>query len=1178
MPWEEDISPEVPEPTPPPTGGHWATPEEEKLPPGAAPIQQVKKPEPEMPSVGSALMQGVGAGFRHAGEGIQTLRGQKVEESAAPPSPAAAPFEWSDITSPVSKGLPKLAYGLGESSPTLAGGLGGGALGAMTPMPGGAFIGGGLGAAAGTALQTISPYFQEELKKAPQDPDGAWTKALERAGAAGAFSGAGWAAFPLKVLGGPLKNLAFQAFGVQPGISMAGQAAQNVLQDKPIEEGLGGAYAHGAVGTAVPMLGHHALGRAFGEAENVLARRANDPILSQLGHPDDLRTATSLASVNQKLSDVYQSVKDDLNPIRIAEKHMMDGTPLPPEMSAYIAARLTRGSAGKAEHFIDRATFDAKTGQNNGPALKESLEPSGKDLDPFRKYLLARKAIEEEGRGKNILKDPSGLAEAHAYVKANPQFAPQMNNWLKYQDKLLQYLVDGGLVGLKDAARMRAAIRNYVPLYRLMESPEVGAGAGTNPGAGMKTYNPIRGLGESQLQFLDPIETTIRNTYLFLSLADRNMALQKLEDINFLARPENKLMTRVKPEVRPVNVSAEEVERALRRQGVTTSADPESFNIFRPDAFRPDPNHIRLYRDGKAVTYQVDQRLGEAINGLNREQLGLLTRMLAIPAKTLRAGATLSPEFIARNPIRDQFSAFIFSMGGRGYVPLYDLAKGAFGVGLKREGYWEWLKSGGANSALVSIDRNYIENLVRKMSDPSLGGTLKNVARSPLEPLRAMSELMENATRVGEFMRQRGRGASLAEAGYASREVTLDFQRIGAKMQGLNAIIAFFNAQAEGVDRMFRSMKEQPLGFTAKVGASITLPSVYLWWANKDDPRMKEIPRWQKDIFWIVPTDNWQPISAADAQRAPTGFTRKKNDGTWEINKGNIWRIPKPFELGVLFGSVPERILDAYYAKDPKAFKNVGKSLVSAFLPNFVPQAVSPLIEQYANHSLFTDRPLIPRYLEGVLPQEQANPYTSDTAKIAGKVIANIPGVSSYFGLDKSGSAAAPIMVENYIRAWTGGLGTHALSLSDAALRGAGITPTPILPTLTNADKTGIKAFAVRFPEAGANSIQDFYEEFNKRQSVKKTADYLRKSGESGRAQDLMRDNVMATGDKLQKAIGAQMKMVRNAYQDKTKMTPDEKRQYIDMAYLQMIKMAQIGNKMFQETEEAFKKRKAGEP
>ena len=66
-------------------------------------------------------------------------------------------------------------------------------------------MGGALGAAAGTALQQVGPYFQQELQKG-QDPDTAWDKALEQAGTAGAFSGAGWALFPTKFFSGPLKN------------------------------------------------------------------------------------------------------------------------------------------------------------------------------------------------------------------------------------------------------------------------------------------------------------------------------------------------------------------------------------------------------------------------------------------------------------------------------------------------------------------------------------------------------------------------------------------------------------------------------------------------------------------------------------------------------------------------------------------------------------------------------------------------------------------------------------------------------------------------------------------------------------------------------------------------------------------------------------------------------------
>jgi len=50
---------------------------------------------------------------------------------------------------------------------------------------------------------------------------------------------------------------------------------------------------------------------------------------------------------------------------------------------------------------------------------------------------------------------------------------------------------------------------------------------------------------------------------------------------------------------------------------------------------------------------------------------------------------------------------------------------------------------------------------------------------------------MEEATRLGEFKRALAATKDPTQAAFASREVTLDFQRIGAKTRALNAIIAF---------------------------------------------------------------------------------------------------------------------------------------------------------------------------------------------------------------------------------------------------------------------------------------------------------------------------------------------------------------------------------------------------
>lgn len=216
-------------------------------------------PEEKMPGAFEALGQGIKSGWHGTSQSIDVLSGEKKPEPIKDTSPAAQPFDMRDLTSPIERGLPKVMHGLGHSWPTLAGGILGGGAGAATPIPGGALIGGAGGAGLGAALQTVGPHFAAELKKTPDDPDGAWDRALVHTGISGTGSAAGWAAFPLKIAQGPLKNLAFQIMGIQPGVSVAEKAAHNVADEKPVTEDLGQAYVQGVVGTAVPAAGHAAL-------------------------------------------------------------------------------------------------------------------------------------------------------------------------------------------------------------------------------------------------------------------------------------------------------------------------------------------------------------------------------------------------------------------------------------------------------------------------------------------------------------------------------------------------------------------------------------------------------------------------------------------------------------------------------------------------------------------------------------------------------------------------------------------------------------------------------------------------------------------------------------------------------------------------------------------------------
>jgi len=268
-PWLQPAEPTglIPKPEADKPVAPWLTQAQAPAKPEVAPWladKPAEAPTP-MPGIGEAALAGVKHAISDVGQSAEVVQGQQPTQGSSEESPAAGGFEWRDLLEP-SRGAAKVAYQTGASSPTIAGGVLGG-LGGSLAGPVGTAVGGAGGAATGAALQSIGPAFARELKKAPSDPEGAWDRAVQSSVVSGVASGASWALFPVKFFNGPLKNLAFQAFGVQPGVNVAEKAAQNVVTGDPVSQDLSQAYASGVVGTAVPALGHVALRGRFGEPD-----------------------------------------------------------------------------------------------------------------------------------------------------------------------------------------------------------------------------------------------------------------------------------------------------------------------------------------------------------------------------------------------------------------------------------------------------------------------------------------------------------------------------------------------------------------------------------------------------------------------------------------------------------------------------------------------------------------------------------------------------------------------------------------------------------------------------------------------------------------------------------------------------------------------------------------------
>lgn len=880
------------------------------------------------------------------------------------------------------------------------------------------------------------------------------------------------------------------------------------------------------------------------KSDAISPKEPTQNVVEMARDPNEQKVLDRIASPAKKSQPLtwdkaYTDAVDNLHPIKVMQKALTEGKALSPKDDPYQLARLSRGSYGKADQFIDLAPFKFDTLENieGVKPLKKILQPFAEDVEGFKAYAVSARTLELAGREVETGVD---LESAKAVVKTGKKkYGQAMEELTKYQNSTLQYLRDSGIVSKDAFEKMTEANKNYVPFFRLQDEKPLAPGAA---GKGLTVRNPVKGIKGSERAIVDPIESIVKNTYLYVTLAERNRVLSAMVDLAGKS-PElgEKLFVKKAIPMRGIEVTREEVGKFLEEHGMSKD-DAEAFDIFRPVSKTLGPNEIQLFRDGKREIYEVPPELARAVKALDKETVGPLMKLISLPAKGLRAGSVLSPEFMVRNFSRDAMTAFNL---GQGFFSPIDAIKGMGSFLKKDEHYQNWLKGGGANSAMQTIDRQYIQSKIFEL-DKEVGvlGKTWNVLKSPLEYASAMSELIENSTRIGEFKRvNKGEvGAdAIFKGSFAAREVTLDFQRIGAKMQAMNLITAFFNAHVQGLDKAARTFKERPTETGLKVAASITLPSVLLYLSQKDDPRWGDIPNWQKDLFWIVMTND------------------------------HIYRIPKPGELGLVFGSLPERTLEAYFHDNPRAFKDLDSTLLQAFTPSYVPTALTPVVEHWANKSTFTGGRLIPSGMESILPEYQYNAYTTESGKLLAKVVSFIPGQN------QPGSLGSPIVLENYIRAWSGQLGSYALKLADQALIAAKVVPDPVKPASSLADIPVIKAFVVRYPSSGMQPIIDFYDKFQENEVVMNS---IRHNAKLGKMDEVKKQfELDANSDKIYRLREVQTGMSNiNRYiqfvQSNTQLTPDEKRQQIENAYLGMNEMAKAGLKLSDEITKITKGKK----
>lgn len=1077
---------------------------------------------------------------------------------------------------------------------TVGGAVAGGAAGSAVPVVGnvvGAVAGGGYGGNAAPEFirQSLMAAYEEGSVDTPEE---FWGKASKifietnKSGFIGALTaGAGKGAGAFLKNAGPVFKTTAEKSAEIATMTTAGAALNGELPKR--QDFIDGAILVGGLSAAGTVAGklrkHHAktgknplelaadlendmptkqefIKDVYGPPElapETPAVKAEPPTLTEaqkslrefrVGKPE--KAKAPLVDLDTK--KFYQDFVDQLSAVK---EEAGDGV--------YKTTRMVNDYNGLVINFMEKGVVDFTTREVTGKSFKQVIEPFKADIEGLKDYLIAKRGLELIGReinpGKNFSPEAAKVAIKEfekTYGDAAKNVSKDLADW---QDGTLKYALDSGLISEDQFKNIKSKNKEYVPFARVEETESGGVsakGKSKKPGS-------LKAIKGSDNRIVDPFESTLSNLQDIMRAAEVNRAKLELVD-ELIAREGN--IKKVAAKMKAITVGADEIP------GMTE----DEATIFRPQAKDLAPNEIEVIRKGKREVYEVSPGIAEAVKGFSGDYQSASTAIKIMSKITAvkKLGISLTPEFILRNFIRDQVTARIYSQSK---INLVDVFQAARSIVNKDESFFAWMRSGGSNAAFLELNQRYLNSTVLDLGNPlknqSWVDTAINVATKGKDFFAATAMLAEQSTRLAEFKKlTKGdySAAALKEAGFAAREVTLDFQKIGAKMRAFNMITAFQNVAIQDLDRTIRAARSNPEQVAAKAAMYITAPSVMLWLANKDDERYISLPDWQKDLFWIIPIDSWQDANQDDLKTYYPDHLKRMVDGKLKINKGPILRIPKPGIMGLLFGSGVERTLDMVIKNDPKAFSNISDSIGGLISPAIVPDAALPFVEAIYNKSEFTGAPLIPSHLEDVAGDLQYTNYTSEAAKGLGKLINMTPGLR-YSDYKKIGS---PIVIDNFIRSYTGTLGASVLSLADQAASAAGISkverPSPQL-----ADIPIIKAFVVRYPSAALQDDVDFNESQKKAKSVEATVKLLES-----------RQDVDGLMKELNDPYSLQLKLSRvrdieKNRQDLAKsiqtiynsnMKPGEKRQIIEGLYLARNTLAKAGNKTVAEMETHFKK------
>ena len=598
--------------------------------------------------------------------------------------------------------------------------------------------------------------------------------------------------------------------------------------------------------------------------------------------------------------------------------------------------------------------------------------------DLFTTYLAAYRA---QNKGINKLNfsgnvTAAGLKRVQQIGDSIPQFKEARKIYNEYNSGLMDWLAESGAIDKKLAAAL-VKDEDYVPFYRAIGDNVVMEIAGSQPITigNLQTQPYLKDLVGGDQKIQDFFTSSLQNTAMIVDMGLRNLATK-------------------------------EASFSLQEAGLLKPLGKyKGKDTFIGDGHGPaQPNTLRFKMDGrdKYVIVQSEdagipsELLVHGLHGVTTT-IGGFTKVLAVPARFLRAMVTRNPVYSARQIIRDSTTNYLLTGGNM--VPIASAAKEVLSMYAgKSKGEKVLQERGIIGGQLLTGTPEDMQKLMLQLAK---GGSGWETALAKLDRMHMSADA---AARVTLYNSLRKQGLSDMEATLATLE-SMNFSKRGTSgsLYALNMMVPFLNAQIQGLNVLYQS-------FTGK------LP-----YAEKLKVQRKLVTR---GLMMAAGTLAYAALMEDDEAYKNANLRDRLQN--WFIRIPGVdepIKVPIPFEAGLIFKAIPEAIAMSM-SKDEDAGRVLaalgGLAAMSSpvGISTFVPQAVKPLVEATANYQFYNGAPIESEREQSLLPTERTRDKTSGVARLLSGAIGSVTEAAGY-----PTKGVSPVMIDSVINGYTGGLG-----------------------------------------------------------------------------------------------------------------------------------------------------------